>query len=243
MVFCIATLQHSFIIPHCDILSKPFLCTTTVRNERPLVLDCQPGQCIQHGCNWFIRCKYFTIPIRIPCFELLCDLGIGVLLCIDSCNTHNQQCNSNPRYERHVLPRWAPMVSTNPGERDKKTIFSPLNLAVYFADTMLTAAFESAYGAKICSPVLIMKSRSPAGALIVTTLARFLSADLRRSGRKTLIVFITPSTLTLNFQLQIELLNDYSSWEWQRTYEIAAILIKKLFITITNKCQNKGRQL
>ena len=89
-------------------------------------------------------------------------------------------------------------MSTNPGERDKKMIFSPLNLAVYFAATMLTAAFESAYGAKICNPVLVMNSKSPAGALMVMTLARFFSADLRRNGRKTLIVLITPRTLTLN---------------------------------------------
>lgn len=76
-----------------------------------------------------------------------------------------------------------------------------MNFAVYFAATMLTAAFEIAYGAKMSNPVLIMKSKSPTAVLIVITLAKDFSEALRNRGRKTLIVLITPRTLTLNWDM------------------------------------------
>lgn len=66
---------------------------------------------------------------------------------------------------------------------------------------MLTAAFEIAYGAKMSNPVLIMKSKSPTAVLIVITLAKDFSEALRNRGRKTLIVLITPRTLTLNWDM------------------------------------------
>lgn len=87
---------------------------------------------------------------------------------------------------------------TAPGERAKNKKFSSLNLAAYFAVAILTAAFDTAYGAANSKPVLRANSVSPAGELIVMTFARDVCEAFRRSGKKTLIVLITPRVFTLN---------------------------------------------
>jgi hypothetical protein len=61
---------------------------------------------------------------------------------------------------------------------------------------MFTAAFEMEYGAEISNSVPIVKSRSPNPVEIVTT---FFAFPFLSSGRKVLIVWMTPMTFTPNY--------------------------------------------
>lgn len=83
----------------------------------------------------------------------------------------------------------------------KNNKFSSLNLAAYFAVTILTAALETAYGTAKSYLALRVNAVSPAAEVIVMTFARDVLELLRKRGRKMLIVLMTERTLTLNYSV------------------------------------------
>jgi hypothetical protein len=83
---------------------------------------------------------------------------------------------------------------------------------------MFTAAFEMEYGAEITNSVAIVTSRSPDPLEIVTT---FFAFPFLSSGRKMLIVWMTPMTLTLNYRDLLALPRmPRAAWVAHRIHEI-----------------------
>jgi len=86
-------------------------------------------------------------------------------------------------------------VLTNPGLSAKKTKPSGLYCTAYLATTIFTAALETAYGTQPEDSDTRMKSVSPTPEEMTMT---FLIELLESSGKKLLIVWITPRTLISN---------------------------------------------